>query len=347
MLPDEILLEICYYLTGADVLYSLYNLNARLNVTVTGYCHYLDLSGVPYPRLDHVVCHILPKIASSVQSFIFHGYREKLLSPRAFEFFYALPMSFTFPQLRRISLQWFVGEGLLSFINNIQDLSHLVELNIVSLKKVEEETLLTKVLAVNNGRLDSVTFDRNSAFLDVPEIHQAVSYFNIQKLTINITKSGVLPHLFALVPHVHRLRVTIESHAYKSNFKEAFVNQSPLTHLTNFHLRTVDSYWNLNDIDTILQQMPSLQTLTLDVCTRDKHFIQQEHFVKILPLSLKQIYFFIHYWFYEAIFEMNSLIASWAAFSSSQLHTRRSKEVYIDVYGYCFDRLPRYANNSR
>ncbi len=313
MLPDEILLQICHYLTGADVLYSLYNLNARLNVTITGYCRYLDLSGVTYPRFDHVVCHIVPKIASSVQSFVFHGYREKFLSARAFDFFYASPMSYTFPQLQRITLNWFTGKGLLSFIDIIQDLSHLVELNIRSLKEAVEETLLTKVLTANNGRLNSVMFDQDSVCLNVPAGHQTVSYLNIQKLTINIAETGMLPHLFALVPHVHRLYVSIEELSYGSNFTEAFVNQSPLIHLIDFHLYKVDS-WNLDDIDIVLRQMPSLQTLTLDLYTRDKRIIQQEHFVRILPRSLKQIHFLIRYYFHEAILEVNSLITSWAVF---------------------------------
>ncbi|CAF3912553.1 unnamed protein product [Rotaria sordida] len=34
-LPDEIILIACQYLRGADVLYSFYNLNTRLNITIT------------------------------------------------------------------------------------------------------------------------------------------------------------------------------------------------------------------------------------------------------------------------------------------------------------------------
>ena len=313
MLPDEILLAICRYLTGSDVLYSFYNLNTRLNVTLTGYCRYLDLSGVTYPRFDYVVCHILPRIASSVRSFVFHGAREKLLSARALNFFYDSPMSFTFPQLRRITLESFSGEQLSSFIDLIQDFSHLVELNIRSLKEPIEETLLTKVFAANNGRLNSVTFDEGSVFLEVPAIHETIAYLNIQELTIKIKQGEMLPHLFALVPHAHRLNVNIEESWDGWNFGEAFVTQPPLIHLTNFHLCTVNPC-NLDELDTVLRQMPSLQILTLDLSTRDERLIQHEHFVKILPPSLKQIHFLIHYYFHEPVFEVKSLVASWAAF---------------------------------
>jgi hypothetical protein len=92
-LPDEIILQVCSYLYGADVLYSLYNLNTRLNITILGYCRYVDLRGVIYYRFDQIVSHILPQIASFVRSCVFHGYREKLLSAKAFAVFFASPIS--------------------------------------------------------------------------------------------------------------------------------------------------------------------------------------------------------------------------------------------------------------
>jgi hypothetical protein len=312
ILPDEIILQVCSYLYGADVLYSLYNLNARLNITITDYCRYVDLKGVTYHRFDHIACHILPEIASFVRSIVFHGYREKLLSVEASAVFYARPMSFTFPLLQRIKLYAFTGEGLLSFIDILQDLSQLVELNIQFLKRTIDETLLAKVLNANNGQLKSVSFDQNSVSLDIPAVDQIVSYLNIQKLKVNITHGRMLPHLFALVPHVHRLTVIIEERSYKPNLKQAFVNLSLLTHLIDFHLYSVSLCWNLDEIDLILRQMPSLQTLTLQLSTTDKHLGKQENFVKILPPSLKQVHFLIRYMFESAV-EINSLTASWSA----------------------------------
>jgi hypothetical protein len=58
--------------------------------------------------------------------------------------------------------------------------------------------------------------------------------------------------------------------------------------------------------------MPSLQTLTLELCTDDKNLIKQENFVKILPAYLKQVHFLIYYYFSEPFFEVNSLAASWS-----------------------------------
>ena len=77
ILPDQIILQVCSYLHGADVLSLLYNLNARLNVTITDYCRHVDLSDVTYQQFNLVLSHILPKIASDIRSFVFHGYRDR------------------------------------------------------------------------------------------------------------------------------------------------------------------------------------------------------------------------------------------------------------------------------
>jgi hypothetical protein len=187
-----------------------------------------------------------------------------------------------------------------------------MELNILFLKRTVDETLLTKVLTANNGRLESVSFDQNSVFLDIPTVDQTISYLNIQKLAINITQGRMLTHIFALVPYVHRLYVNIDEQSYKPNFKQAFINLSPLNHLIDFHLCSIGIFWNLDQIDALLRHMSSLQTLTLELSTKDKCLIKQENFVKILPACLKQVQFLIHYYFFEPVFEVNSLIASWS-----------------------------------
>jgi hypothetical protein len=187
-----------------------------------------------------------------------------------------------------------------------------MELNIRFLKEAVDETLLTKVLSANNGRLESVSFDQNSAFLDVPIIDQTISYLNIQKLAVNIKQCRMLPYIFALVPYVHCLYINIEERSYKPNFKQALVNLSPLNHLIDFHLCSIDIFWNLDAIDAVLRQMPSLQTLTLELCTEDKSLIKQENFVKILPAYLKQVHFLIYYYFSEPFFEVTSLATSWS-----------------------------------
>lgn len=119
----------------------------------------------------------------------------------------------------------------------------------------------------------------------------------------------MLPVLFMLIPEIEHLHVNIPRISYEPDFKKRFVNLSPLLHLKYFYLSSMD-FWILDDMHTMLQQMPSLQTLILNVSTRDERFIHQEHFLKNLPSSLEQIHFLIRYHFSEATFDLKSLVTS-------------------------------------
>jgi hypothetical protein len=153
----------------------------------------------------------------------------------------------------------------------------------------------------------------------------------------------MLPHLFALVLHIHSLYVSIGKLSYNSNLKEAFNNLSPLIHLINFHLCSIDLFWNLDEISQILRQMPSLQPLTLNLCTEDEDFVEQENFAMILPPSLKQIHFFIRYHFHEPVFDVKYLTASCSVvFPISCLLDETNKRVlmFTDSFGLRLLDLP-------
>jgi hypothetical protein len=78
ILPDEMILYVCHYLRGADILYSFYNLNTRLNITITGYCRYVNLMAVSYKQFDYAVSNVLPQIVIDYPPFfllhVYHSY---------------------------------------------------------------------------------------------------------------------------------------------------------------------------------------------------------------------------------------------------------------------------------
>ncbi|CAF3788387.1 unnamed protein product [Rotaria sp. Silwood1] len=201
-LPDEIILVACQYLRGADVLYALFNLNTRLNTTITGYCHYVNLMTVPYQQFNYVVIHVLPCI---------------------------------------------------------------------------------------------VIFDQDSICLNVSEDVTAISYPNIEELTINISVANVLPRLFKLIPNIRRLCINIEEYSGSSTSKQVFIDLLHVTNLINFQLHSRNWYWTLDEITDLLQKMPSLQNVELSFCTNDKRFLTEETLLIISPSSSIQIDYFIHY----------------------------------------------------
>ena len=72
-LPDEMILHICQYLRNADIPYSFFNLNIRLNTTIYHFTHYLNLTYVTYKQFDSILTNVSPQIISNVYSFFMNG----------------------------------------------------------------------------------------------------------------------------------------------------------------------------------------------------------------------------------------------------------------------------------
>lgn len=312
ILPDEILLKICRYLRIAGVLYSFYNLNHRLNVTITGYCRHLDLCGMTYQQYNSIVSNILPQLAPFVQSFAFNYFRDRLWSTQAIALFNTPQISFVFPRIRKITLYDFTSEELSSFMNKLHNLPDLRELVIRDIVGDVDKTLLDVLFTANNHHINSIIFEPFTTAFEVLEFKHSYTYENIQKLVINLKSNQQLRQILAVIPNIQYLYVTIYKHDDDIRTDQPFIYAPSLLYITDFRLSSVE-YCELNEIHSIVQNMPSLQTLLLDLSTIDEKFINQEYFLANLPRSLQQIYFIIRYTFSEINFEIDSLISSWAA----------------------------------
>ena len=101
--------------------------------------------------------------------------------------------------MHTLSLEYFTGEQLFTFLDKIKDLLHLTNLNIKYLLDRRSDELLEKVLDTNNGRLKSITFDQDSIFLILPTIDKTtISYPNIEELTVNLMEPDMLGDLFTI-----------------------------------------------------------------------------------------------------------------------------------------------------
>ncbi|CAF2814920.1 unnamed protein product [Rotaria sp. Silwood2] len=270
MLPDEIMLNICRYLCGGDVRYAFFNLNTRLNKTITDYYHLLYLMPHVYRKFDYVICHILPEISMSARSLMLNGNWETIMSSRALSVLFAISISFTFPQLQKLTFKWFTNERLWLLVDTLQNLSQLIELNIRFLKDEAQDTLLTKVFTANNGQLTSISFDQDSIYLSIPEENKMVSYSNIKELKINLTRRQMLFRFFTGVPNVHCLRVHLAEISESPITKQELTDLPLLAHLIDFKLHSINLFWIFDELVDILHRIPILQKLTLDLRTYDK-----------------------------------------------------------------------------
>jgi hypothetical protein len=288
-----------------------FDLNARFNVAIEGYCRYINLLAPAYKPFHHVVSYVLPRIGTSVRSFVLNGNWKPVMSTDTLAVLFGSQLSVIFPQLQRLTLKWFTGEDILLFLDGLENLSQLVVLDIRVLNGRTEDSLLTKILAANNGRLKYVSFDEDSASLNIPEGNETVSYPNIEELTVNVNLNRLFPRLFTFLPNVRRLYVTIDEETDRPEFNTAFAKLSPVVHLIDFQLRSRYPLWRLDEILDVLYPMSSLQKLTLDLSTNDKRIINGNNFVLLLPSSITQIHVCIAYYFSESDSKTDSLLASW------------------------------------
>lgn len=66
ILPDELLLMVCSYLNNIDILQAFYNLNHRLNSTISDYIKKIDLIQVSYSQFNKY-CHMLTETNLGLQ----------------------------------------------------------------------------------------------------------------------------------------------------------------------------------------------------------------------------------------------------------------------------------------
>ncbi|CAF3360559.1 unnamed protein product [Rotaria sp. Silwood1] len=233
------------------------------------------------------------------RSLMLNGNWETIISHRAFGVLFAKPISFMFPQLQKLTLKWFTGERLWSFVDTLQNLSQLIELDIRFLKGKAQDTLLTKVLAVNNGQLTSISFDQDSIYLNISEENKPALSSNIIELKINVTQRQMLFRFLTWIPNIRWLHVHLNEISDSPVTKQELANLPSLIHLIDFKLHSINLFWTFDELFDLLDRMPILQKLTLDLRTSDKHLINGSNLMVVLRSPLKEIHLFIRYYLAE------------------------------------------------
>ncbi|CAM4789221.1 unnamed protein product [Rotaria magnacalcarata] len=78
-LPDEMILHVCQYRRGGEILHSFFNLNSHLNSTITNFCHYVNLTNLTYQQFKFVALQIVLQISGSIRSFVFNARWESIM----------------------------------------------------------------------------------------------------------------------------------------------------------------------------------------------------------------------------------------------------------------------------
>ena len=251
---------------------------------------------VSHQQFSYAVSTVLPNIGAMVRTFILNANWEMIICKALHSILFESQLSLLFPRLERLILKWFPGENIVSIIDKLEDCQHLTRLDIHFLRGKPDDNLFPKILAANHRRLSIVLFDQDSSELGLSKKIENDVYPNITELTVNLALSEYLSRLFTLVPNVCRLHLSLDELSNGPTLKPMINNLPALLRLNNFQLRSVNLFWTFDEIVTILQAMPSLQTLALDLRTDDKRLVNESDLLIVLPRTLIKFDYFIRYY---------------------------------------------------
>lgn len=309
ILPDEILLEVCKYLLCNDVLHSFIGLNYRITRMIARYRHHLSFHKTSIPKFDYLCMNVLPQIGSQIRSLVIDCCYS-LLQDRLFFEYFSENMSNVFPNLERISLVAYVHDDLVAFLNALHDLNHLVEIRLYSLfsiQRLQQPALARLLMQANNHRLTTIFLDNHSSTLSFDETDH---YRNIVRLCLKLKTLADLPSLFAAVPNVQHLDVTIE----KRNPSETDNNvilRSSLLHLTHFRLKSVERRWTSEELMALLVQLPIVQCLSLFLYTYDERLVKGDIVLSLLPSAVQKFNYAVYFYSNIISDEDNTIASSW------------------------------------
>ncbi|CAF4439139.1 unnamed protein product [Rotaria sp. Silwood2] len=336
ILPDEIILEICRYLHCSHVLYSFFDLNTRLNKTITSYCQHVWFRRASYKQLLYIYQYILPRIGSSVLSLTIHPLHQ-VSFPSSFKH----QISNIFPNLKTLTLTSWTSENLLPFIiDTIHDMKYLQKLVIQELScssSIRNIDFIEKIFNIKNNFLTDIIFDYDCDSFDLINhpINNIICH-NILSLTIQLDTLMDLSSLIYLIPNIHRLDVS---------FKNSSLSKVPfnitLPFLKEFSVWAVHWYSHLDDLKSLLQIVPSIEEFSLTISTRDFNLINGTKLVSILPSQLKQFNYTVCYYPCESYdnYNIDIIKTSWQSIPIIYSISDIDKRIFLHTLPYCSSRL--------
>lgn len=331
--PDEIILEICRYLHCSHVLYSFFDLNSRLNRTITSYCQHVWFRRASYKQLLHIYQYILPRIGSSILSLTIHP-----LHQASFPSSFKEQISNIFPNLKTLTLTSWTSENLLLFIiNSIQQMKYLQKLVIQELScslAIDDRDFIEKIFNNKNSSLTNIIFDYDCDSFNFinHSINNIISH-NILHLTIQLDSLMDLSLLIHFIPNIYQLDVSFKN----SSLKQVPFNIT-LPFLRILSLWAIHWYSNLDDLISLFPIVPSIEQLSLTISTRDESLINGEKLLSILPCQLKQFNYTVCYYSVEN-YNLNSIKNSWQSIPIVCSVSEIDQRIFLHTLPYASSRL--------
>ncbi|CAF0960181.1 unnamed protein product [Rotaria sordida] len=339
-LPDEILLQICKYLSCADILMSFIGLNYRITQMITQYRHHISLHKISLSRSDYLCENMFPQIGSQVRSLLIDCCYS-VLQDDLFIKYFAKKISITFPLLERISLVAYEDNQLIALLDSLHDLNHFVEIRLYSLfgiSPANRSKIVRSLFQANNHRVTTILMDEESTFL---RFQQNDSYLNIIRLRINLRARTDLSFLFHAVPNVQYLDVIIDENYYSSK-AEFGQNLPPLLHLTNFELRSIMQPWTLEELLLLFAQLPIVKNLSLYLLTHDRRLVDGNTILASLPSTVQLFHYATYFIDNMDIDDIDDILVSWpSSYPIMCFHEETSLFLHTLPWGFTDFHFPK------
>ena len=357
-LPDEILLDICRYLSSTEVLYSFYNLNSRLNRTISIYYHHVILRQTSLTPFNCICSQILPEIGSNILSLSVNANWTDLLA-RQFYFYFGCRMREVFSNLEHLILVAFSGNELNDYLQSISDLPSLVKLTVIDRYNVTDEykhILFDKILSANNFRLKRIKFNRHSESLSINP-NNSIIYFNLIQLNIHLEKIVDLCILLKLIPNIEQISVVINR---RIDDEQIHIESTIMKSLFEFHLESSGRPWSLQEIHSLLKQMPYLTILSLDIFSPDLQLLNGQAIASIYPINdLQTLNYVVKCTSKQEIPSLETILSSWSSTKYSIccliddsrnhlfLHTNPYRYSYLEISSLFFKHMNKQSEDYR
>jgi hypothetical protein len=308
ILPDEILLEVCKYLLCSDVLHSFIGLNNRMTRMIAQYRYHLSFHKTSISKFNYLCVNVLPQIGHQIRSLVVDC-SYSVLQDRLFLKYFSEKMCIIFPNLERISLIAYEHDDLVAFLNILDDLNHLIEIrlyNLFTIQRPQQPALARLLMQANNHRFTTILLDNDSSALSFDKTDH---YWNIIRLRLNLNTIADLASLFAVVPNVQHLDVTIDQQDPSETDDMTFT--FPLLHLTNFQLKSVGRPWTLDELTTLLVKLPTIQYISLFLHTNDESLVKGDKVLSLFPSTIQQFSYAITYFSDMTSDEGDMIVSSW------------------------------------
>ena len=310
-LPNEVHLLIHRYLSCADILYSFYGLNIRLNRLIKRFRTNVVLCQIEYKQLNSICQSILPLIGTDIFNLVISNDWKGVLS-KVFLNYFSNKIELVFPNLRKLILPTFRMTSLMLLVDHLKNFKQLNEIKIMSLYETSQETiqiedLFEKILSIH---VKSLIFDADTLALSFQNA-KSIIYSHIEHLVIELKTIDDLHRLLTSFSQLKSLDVSIVE-PQPQTIEETIQFESNLS-IKSFRLRSFLYLWNVETLSLILKRMPNLDELFIEICTNnDTRLLDGTQMSSLFSLfTLKTLNYSIQFDYFEETNSTEAFRSTW------------------------------------